>query len=210
MPDYDFEPPFEVGYPENPDPVIAPAPEPSYGNPYEPSPLPGDVGGSPIGVEGPGGSPPGLGGAQFDWASFLKAPAEYLTKIFGSSQNSAGVPWTQVLKGLGLSSGGGLGLTDILSLAALFGTGANAIHSRNEASQELKDAMAKSNEQIQGVVDRSNAQYAPYITAGTNALDKWANLGSRALADKFQSHGTPSNAAAKFHGTMSLSDLLKR
>lgn len=207
MPDYDYEPPFEAGYPEDPPPVID-----DPGNPYMPSPLPGDIGDDPGGVEGPGGSPPGVDlGSQFDWSAFLKAPAEYLTKLFGSNKNSAGVAWTDVLKGLGLtSSGGGLGITDILSLAALFGTGANAINSRNEASQELKDAMAKSNEEIKGVVDRSNAQYAPYITAGTNALDKWANLGPRPLADKFHAQGTPSNAAGQFRGTMSLSDLLKR
>ncbi len=204
MPDF---PGFDDDGNPMPDPVVPP----DAGNPFTPSPLPGDIGGDPIGVDGPGGSPPGLDGSQFDWAAFLKAPAEYLAKIFGSTKNSAGVPWTDVLKGLGLtSSGRGLGITDILSLAALFGTGANAINSRNEASQELKDAMAKSNEEIKGVVDRSNAQYAPYISAGATALDKWANMGPRALADKFHAQGTPSNAAAKFHGTMSLSDLLKR
>lgn len=209
MPDYDYEPPFEVGYPEEPPPVIDTS---DPGNPYLPPPLPGDIGGDPVGVEGPGGSPPGLDiGSQFDWAAFAKAPAEYLSKIFGSSKNSAGVPWSEVLKGLGLSnSSGGLSMADILGLVGLLGGSAFNINQRQEASQEIKDAANKSNELIGGAVTRAQGNYAPYITAGQGALQKWASMEPSNLAGQFKAQGPTSNAAAKFHGTMSLSDLLKR
>lgn len=168
------------------------------GNPYLPSPLPGDEYGSAEGTEGPGGSPPGLGDT-FDWGKVLNVLAK------------GGSAATSLAKQLGLvKSSGELDIMALLSLLTTAGMGAYQYNNVQGASEQLQNAAKSSMDRSTQMYNDAAALYKPYQAAGLSALEKLTAAGAQPLAAQFVAKGTPSNAAGQFRGAMTLSDLAKR
>lgn len=188
IPDYtdDMWPPIDVGT----DP-------PDYGNPYLPSPLPGDDFGSVSGTDGPGGDAPGLGDT-FDWGKVLDVLAK------GGSAASS------LAKQLGIiKPSGDLDMAALLSLLTTAGMGAFQYNNVQGASEQLQNAAKSSMDRSTQMYNDAAALYKPYQSAGLSALDKLSAAGPSALSSQFVAKGTPSAAASKFFGAMTLNDLAK-
>lgn len=168
------------------------------GNPFLPSPLPGDDFGSAAGTNGPGGDASGLGDT-FDWGKVLDVLAKG-----GSAALSLG-------KQLGLvKSTGELDVMALLSLLTTAGMGAYQYNNVQGASEQLQNAAKSSMDRSTQMYNDAAALYKPYQAAGLSALEKMTAAGAQPLAAQFVAKGTPSNAAAQFRGAMSLADLAKR
>lgn len=189
--------PWDDDIPWNPGEPLYDDPPVDVGNPFLPPPLPGDDFGSASGTDGPGGEPPGLSDT-FDWGKVLEVLAK------GGSAASS------LAKQLGLiKPGGELDLSALLSLLATAGMGAFQYNNVQGASEQLQKAAQSSMDRSTQMYNDAAALYKPYQAAGLSALEK-LSAGSPALAAQFVAKGTPSNAAAQFHGAMTLADLAKR
>lgn len=186
--DYGESPPYDIGDdfsfldPGYGQPDLPPGIEEAF--PFLSSDYGSDTGGIDFGLTPEGGS---------DWSKI----AGTLAKAFGVGGGSGGVDIAkllQMLMGVGL---GGYGLM-------------NRNSAGTDAAKLLKDAADKASAEATGLIGGSRANFAPYINAGTSALPQLQAMVGQNLADKFVSGGQQSNAAAKFHGLMSLADLAKR
>lgn len=166
------------------------------GNPFMPSPLPGDVGSGAGGVEGAGGSNPGGVGdiPGNDWTSAL-------SKLFGGS--------TDVLKSLGLlGKDGNFDIGALLAVLAAAGGGVNTFNATKDAVAGLKQGAADANKAATDTIGGAQANYAPYISAGQDAIGKLQGMiGTNNLADKYAAHGN--GASGPFRGAMTLAQLVK-
>ena len=202
---------WDVGAPLYPDTPV------DYGNPFLPSPLPGDDFGSSGGTGGYGGSEVGSEGPQFDWTSYSSDPTGYLAKLLsgftsgsGASSSSGGFDIGKLLKGLGLTGGAG-GNDSLLPLLSLLLSGGGLINSNNsndKAVEQLQQGAEKANQLSTDLIGGARGNFAPYIAAGQAAIPQLQGMvGNNNLADKFRSQGPQSNLASKY---TTLAQLAKR
>lgn len=166
---------------------------PEMGNPY----LPPGEGGDPDSPPGLGGDAPGSTGDQFDWGSLI-----------GGGADAA----QQLLKALGLTNkSGGIDLAGVLSLLALGGGGLNRINSVDRASEQMQEAANKANEMATSTIGGAQGNFAPYISAGQNAVGQMAAFDKTPLAAKFQATGggKPSALMDQFAAARSLGDVAR-
>jgi len=145
-----------------------------------------------------GGWNPGSGSSGgFDWGSLVKG------LFSGGSKNP--------LADLFNTNGGGLDISSILALLALAGgitSGVNAGNTAKQGGADIKAAADKSNELATDLFGKAQANFAPFQTAGQNALTSLQTPID--LASKYVSQGQQSNLGSKFNGAMTLAQLAKR
>jgi hypothetical protein len=149
-------------------------------------------GGGP-GGDGTDGS--GDSGGGFDFSKLLGGLASGGSSILSS-----------LGRALGLTNGSGaLDLGGLLSLAALLGGGVNSINATSKASDQMKEAADKANQQAKDTLQPAMANYQPYITAGQDAIGKMAAFDTSPIGAKFVAAGPQSNLASQFNSGRGLS-----
>lgn len=87
--------------------------------------------------------------------------------------------------GLGL---GGLG--SLLGLGALIGGGINSHNSTEDATNAMLTANENAQNVIQGQIDKNAPRFAPWTTAGADAVAQMAAMGPSSLASKYKPLGS--------------------
>jgi hypothetical protein len=140
----------------------------------------------------------------------------------GSGDSGGGINWGAALSGgssalsglftsLGLvNKDGGIDLGGLLSLLGVVGGGINSINATGKASDQMKEAADRANQQATDTLAPAIANYQPYITAGHGAVDKMANFDTSPLGAKFVAAGPTSNLAGKFNSGVSLGALARK
>ncbi len=84
----------------------------------------------------------------------------------------------------------------------------NSGNTAKQGGADIKAAADKSNELATDLFGKAQANFAPFQTAGQNALTSLQTPID--LASKYVSQGQQSNLGSKFNGAMTLAQLAKR
>lgn len=164
---------------EGPLPITTLPYDPGQDNPIQPEPY------VPEPDKEPGGSTvgfPKLPDGSIDFEKWLKT----LLGVVGGAGSAAGSVLNSDLGRI---------------LAAIF-TGVNQSGQRRDAAKDITNAVDKNNVLISDAVKTSNANYAPYMAAGTGALGKMTSQPQSDLASRFVSTSDKSNLAPRFSSGM--------
>lgn len=122
--------------------------------------------------------------------------------------------WSQMLRALGLSSGGGAGggMSSLLPLLSLLGIGAGGFmnsSATNKASDQMVQATKDANDAVTKILGGQQAAYTPYTQLGAGAAAALPGLAFKPLAGNFKPLGSGA-AMAPTGGGMTLSNLMRR
>lgn len=158
--------------------------------------------------DGSTGSPTNPNDTAFDWGQLSKLFGPALGAVgSGSGSSTSGSSLEALLRSLGLTNkDGGLDLTGLLSLLALGGGAINQSNAVNNASEQMQAAANKANELATSTINGAQANFAPFITAGQNAVGKMESFDKTPLASKFKAGGggAISGLAGKFNAAPNL------